>query len=253
MRQLWSDNRQEILDELDRLVERRQPISLQGANGHLATGIIRSVVTRAGKPFLVFRRPKRLVFPDLVRHAVYKKDSGPFMIFPLLIDRIHQQLLAAAMPDKIDSLQQRQHPRYRVRHHGQAAFFVDQKARLCQMGISDISLGGACLVGRPRYELNKAGLIGPTTFTILAGQGVMRRSVTISRAEVVRSAASSTGGWEVGIRFLSDKQESSTLRGLFGDPVAAMMFEGVGDSAAPRYRENSDLPEAAAVSRFMRS
>lgn len=228
MRQLWSENTREILDELARIVEKRQPVSLQGVEGHLATGIIRSVAMREGEPFLVFRRPQRLVDPDLVRHIVYKQESGPFMLFPLRVDRIHQQLMAAAMPERIFFLQQRKHPRYRLRQHGLASFFVDRKARLCQMRLSDISLGGACLVGRPCYELNSTCLIGPATFTISADQSAMRRAVTVSQAEVVRSTVLRVGGWEVGIRFSPGEQEKISLSGLFTDQQASLLFEGVG-------------------------
>jgi len=224
MQELWSSSSGEIRRELKKLADERQPVSLHDANGQLGGSRLRAIVHRDRHILLGLQRPKGLAEFGRLRKVVYKMPDRPFIYFPITVEKTNERFLLCAMPSRLYYLQRRRYPRYHIKNRGAAAFFLHGRARVCHMELDDLSLGGARLTGKPRYDLHSLETIGPATLTIASEDDLVVREINFNRAVVVRSIVGHGGRWDVGVRFHMDISERRALADVLADSFAKLIF-----------------------------
>lgn len=225
MQELWSTNQQDIYRELKKLTAERPLISLHDQEGHVGASRLQAMVHRDGRTYLVLQRPRTLSEAKRVSKVVYKLLDKPFIYFPVAVEKANDRFLSCVMPRQLYYLQRRRFPRYRIKNRGGAAFFLNRRARVCQMDLLDLSLGGAKLVGAPRYDLHTSEKIGPATFTIVSEDELVVREVNITEGTIVRSVVNKGALWDVGVRFQMDSAERSALADVLSDSFAKLIFQ----------------------------
>ena len=183
------------------------------------------MVHREKATYLVLQRPKNLSEMGRVRKVVYKLLDRPFIYFPVTVENATDRFLSCVMPQQLYYLQRRRFARYRIKNRGSASFFLNRRARVCQMDLHDLSLGGAKLTGSPRYDLHTSETLGPATFTIVSEDELVMREVTINQATVVRSIVQQGAHWDVGVRFQMNSAERTSLADVLSDSFAQLIFQ----------------------------
>ncbi len=226
MNQVWTRDSAAIRDELRLAARLRLPVVLTDGKRRVLAGRLQRLVPHGEDHYLVIQRHPRFfdTDPAAVKWVSYKFANRPIVTFPAVIERAFKDLLACPMPSRLYFRQRRRHSRYFIKNHGVAAFFVANRARVCRMRLADISLGGARLVGMPRYDLGYADRLGPATFSVVTEGEPIVKEVTISQATVVRNQPRSGSEFEVGIRFFLDRSERLALARLLTDPFGPRMF-----------------------------
>ena len=236
-RELWTRDEEAIRAELALAARMQLPVILSDGRRRLVAGRLCRLVRHDPEGYVIVRRYARFrdVDPSPVSWAVYRFANRPPIVFRTAVTRTFRDLLACPIPTRLFVHQRRRHSRFFIKNQGTAAFFVANRARICQMRLADISLGGARLVGLPRYDLGFADQIGPATFSIVAeGQPVVKE-ITLTRATVVRHRPYSADEFEIGVRFRLDVAERLALVRLLTDPFAARLFSAHPATAVSRH------------------
>ncbi len=227
MHELWTRDQEAIHHELELAVGRRLPVALlDDERRRVLAGRFARLLWHAGQGFIVIRRSSGFAHadPGNVAWLAYRFANRPVVLCRTNSPRVFRDLLAFPVPSQLYFVQRRRHRRYFIRHQGVAAFFVANRARVCQMRLADISLGGARLVGLPRYDLGPADRLGPATLSVVTEGEPIVKEITISHAAVVRHQPRSADEFEVGIRFLLDQAERLAVTRLLTDPFGGRLF-----------------------------
>jgi len=183
MQELFSDNPEEILQELNDLAREATPLTLyqKGSKPRLLT--VSSVEEKEGAMLLILEKLEPFKAPEHPSILLYHPQGKPvrgFSITPILETA---KQVGAIPPSKIFVVQRRRHPRYRTTRS--TATFTRLGGSSVNSGeVVDISLEGANLSGPFSGHIRKGETLGRITFTLRLPLGDYEEQLTVDRATV---------------------------------------------------------------------
>lgn len=210
--EVWVQDPEKVEKVVETLVSEGIMLSMKIGGALLRTRAV-MIHYHEGVPWLLLSKPEGLpkVTGDITLY--FKMKGQPIRQFPLACALESDTLLAGRLPTEIYQLQLRKHPRFLLPAGSLVSFQVPNRTRTNVCSLADISLGGARIVGTPKYEIEKDKRIGPFTLTLSEYQAVVVREVTIYQGRVARVAPMDrfSDRVEMGIEFLPDARELEML------------------------------------------
>ena len=209
MKEIWTRDVSEILDELDQVVA--GTLSIQNRQGKMTQTRVIKLHEHNGNFYLLIKRPSEINVVNDIKTAYYKLNGKPILGFPCIPEKISEKYLAISLPEEIFQVQLRKFPRYLTPKGAMISFLIKDKRRVTICELQDISLSGARLFGIPRYDLMEKDIIGPATLTLSGFHSVVVREITLQDAIIQRIIPRKTGESELGVSFELSSKDKKTL------------------------------------------
>jgi len=210
-RQLWTTDTNEIMTAIRALIDGQFPVTLHRRSGSPLASQLVAMHTHRHTPYLLLARPPALDDAYQIQDVLFKLGGLPILGFSCPVTRSTDSLLATLLPTALFSVDLRHGQRLAAMPGAKATFFVRGRAlvNICQM--EDISLGGVKLIGLPTHTIGPKDRIGPCTLSLVGGEALVEREVTINAAAVVRVEKQGQQQ-RLGLKFDLQENEEQQLR-----------------------------------------
>lgn len=207
MKELWSNNPEKILEEINLLIKKNTSLSLV-QKGHKPAIITAEEVTE--KNILLAKRQAFQVINDthLVLYQLEEQLMHGFMITPISQTETH---IKTRIPDEIVQFQRRKFPRLTTSEKSTATFTRQGSQLLYNSIIKDICLEGAKIEGAFADKIKKGDILSPLTLTLRLSHGDFEEKIIIPQAEVKWIFETEEDNKSIGVHFNLAEDEKTEI------------------------------------------
>lgn len=139
----------------------------------------------------------------------YQVPQQPLQGFETNIVREENGKLWVSFPDELFRVERRRLSRIKTLGNSMVSFMIDGKTQLASCNVKDISVEGAQLISKSRYE--KESILSPLTFNLGMRYEAFEKVVIVSEATIVRITERKDGLLEYGVHFNAGNADQDKL------------------------------------------
>jgi c-di-GMP-binding flagellar brake protein YcgR len=208
MKKSWTTVAAEIKRELIFLISRHTPLTFCQHGGRAIKAHLHDIASKEDNLLVLdFDQNCKLLEGQAI--IFYQVPQQPLQGFETNIIREENDKLLVAFPDEIFRVERRRLSRIKTLGNSMVSFMIDGKTQLASCNVKDISVEGAQLISKSRYE--KESKLSPLTFNLGMRYEAFEKVVIVSEATIVRITERKDGLLEYGVHFNAGNADQDKL------------------------------------------
>lgn len=166
MKKIWSNNPEEIHQEIERLARQQTPLILSQPDSESQAVTVKAIKKRESHALIILQKLKPFIASQQQGYLFYRPLEIITRLFPLLPVKDSDAYLAAVMPKVIMEIPRRKYPRVDTPYESKAVFTIRDYSKLFQGETKDISQEGSLLRSTFSPTLNNGTILSPVTLSL---------------------------------------------------------------------------------------
>ena len=208
MKKSWTNDSAEITRELIFLVSRHTPLTFCQHGGRAIKAFLHDIPSKENDHMVLeYETNCKMLQGQAI--IFYQAPQQPLRGFEINIVREEDGKLWVSVPNEIFRVERRRLSRIKTLGNSMVSFMLGGKNRLASCNVKDISIEGAQLLSKSKFE--KESILSPLTFNLGMRYEAFEKVVIVSEATIVRIKERKDGLLEYGVHFNAGDAEQDKL------------------------------------------
>lgn len=208
MKKTWTTVPSEIKRELIFLISRHTPLTFCQHGGRAIKAFLHDIASKENNLLaLEFDQNCTLLQGQAI--IFYQTAQQPLQGFEANIVKEVNGKLWISFPEEIFRVERRRLSRIKTLGNSMVSFMIEGKTQLASCNVKDISIEGAQLISKSKYE--KESILSPLTFNLGMRYEAFEKVVIVSEATIVRITERKDGLLEYGVHFNAGDADQDKL------------------------------------------